>query len=186
MTATTDEAPEHRACRDRTPKERRGVEAALGLWRLGDSNWRNIYIGTRHVGVMWEPGLPRQVITAMNDRTGNVPVDNPEPPWTQATEATQRDAAARTPQPEGSGMDTAISRWPRAAVEAVVAGLSEAPWPCDHGGKTSTDSADWHTCEPCTATAVLDALYAAGLTSDFTPPAVCHPVFETDQRDEAR
>jgi hypothetical protein len=60
------EAPEHQACRDRTAKERRGVEAALDLWRLGDSNWRNLYVGTRHVGVIWEPGLPQQVVAAMN------------------------------------------------------------------------------------------------------------------------
>jgi hypothetical protein len=62
----TVEPPEHRACRTNTNPERRGVEAALNQWRLGDSNWRNLYIGTRHVGVLWEPGLPEQVIAAMN------------------------------------------------------------------------------------------------------------------------
>lgn len=60
------EPPEHRACRTNTNPERRGVEAALNEWRLGDSNWRNVYIGTRHVGVFWVRGLPEQVIAAMN------------------------------------------------------------------------------------------------------------------------
>lgn len=60
------EPPEHRACRTNTNPERRGVESALDQWRLGDSNWRNLYVGTRHVGVIWEPGLPVLVIEAMN------------------------------------------------------------------------------------------------------------------------
>jgi hypothetical protein len=60
------EPPEHRVCRTKTTPERRGVESALNEWRLGDSNWRNVYIGTRHVGVIWESGLPALVIAAMN------------------------------------------------------------------------------------------------------------------------
>lgn len=66
MTDTTVEPPEHRACRTPTTQERRGVEAVLNRWRLGDSNWRNLYIGGRHVGVTWIPGLSEEVIAAMN------------------------------------------------------------------------------------------------------------------------
>jgi hypothetical protein len=64
------EAPEHRACRTNTSPERRGVEAALGEWRLGDANWRNIYVGNEHVGVSWVPGLPKLNVEAMNGRPG--------------------------------------------------------------------------------------------------------------------
>jgi hypothetical protein len=52
--------------RTKTTPERRGVETALDQWRLGADNWRNVYIGTRHVGVIWESGLPEQVVAAMN------------------------------------------------------------------------------------------------------------------------
>lgn len=77
----TAEPPEHRACRTNTNPERRGVEAALDQWRLGDSNWRNVYIGTRHVGVLWEPGLPEYVVATMNaanrafQKAAETPVD---------------------------------------------------------------------------------------------------------------
>lgn len=64
--AGTAEPPEHRACRTPTTQERRGVESVVNQWRLGDSNWRNLYIGARHIGVIWEPGLPKEVIAAMN------------------------------------------------------------------------------------------------------------------------
>lgn len=72
------EPPEHRACRTRITAERRAIEEALNQWRLGDSNWRNIYIGGRHVGVIWEPDLPVRVIAAMNgdpERDERVRVD---------------------------------------------------------------------------------------------------------------
>ncbi len=65
-TARTAEPPEHLACRTNTAGERRGVEAALNEWRLGDSNWRNIYVGNRHVGVSWVPGVPELIAEAMN------------------------------------------------------------------------------------------------------------------------
>jgi hypothetical protein len=60
------EPPEQRACRTQTTPERRGVESVLRLWRLGDSNRRNVYVGNEHVGVFFNPELADEVVRRMN------------------------------------------------------------------------------------------------------------------------
>lgn len=94
--AGTVEPPEHRACRTNTNPERRGVEAALQEWRLGDANPRNLYVGNTHVGVIFDPCLSPIVVAAMN--AGSVRQDGTEQP---------REAAER---PAGPIADTGDGR----------------------------------------------------------------------------
>ena len=105
--ASTAEPPEHRACRTQTTTERRGVEAALDEWRLGDSNWRNLYVGNRHVGVIWEPGLPARVVAAMNHGCGTEPAERHAEPRSRPPDGSVGDAASET---ESGGAEAAEPR----------------------------------------------------------------------------